>query len=600
VLPLLAIGALGAGLAAFTYFRLEALGRRALVPLAFRAMAWSSLGVLLADLSCARPAGSPGRPIVLLDRSLSMLAAGSRGDEAVDSARRWGEVRGFGDERPAGDTAARGRSLLAPAVAAAMAGGRPVLVVTDGELEDAGDLTREQRAAIGVRVFPRRPAPDLAVTSVSGPGRLTIGDTLRVEASVRGLGGPLPDSVRLELRTERVVLARRSVRVARSGELSIQLSAPTTGLVPGDLPLTVAIADAHDAEPRDDARLLLLTLAETPGVVLIADPPDWDSRFLYRTVREVAQLPVRGFARVESGRWRDMGNLAMVPAAEVARAARRADLLILKGDPAGLDRGAHARGVLNWPSGESGETVLPGDWYLSASPSSPLAGALVGAPIDSFPPAVQLTPMEAGPHRWIALSAQDGRRGAERPVIIGGDSGGRRRVTVAADGLWRWAFMGGSSEQAYRSLVATTVTWLLGGADSARGRARPVRPVVMNSRPVVFEWTAPGRPSVLRVSLAGPDGARSDSLRFDGSGRASLWLPVGRYRYQLEGGGAGMVAVETYSDEWLPREVALEDRPTPAVAEARRVNARQWPWLFGLCVLGLAGEWIARRRLGLR
>ena len=38
-------------------------------------------------------------------------------------------------------------------------------------------------------------------------------------------------------------------------------------------------------------------MAPTPGVVLLAAPGDWDSRVLYRTLREVAQLPVRGFVR---------------------------------------------------------------------------------------------------------------------------------------------------------------------------------------------------------------------------------------------------------------------------------------------------------------
>jgi hypothetical protein len=37
-----------------------------------------------------------------------------------------------------------------------------------------------------------------------------------------------------------------------------------------------------------------------------------------------------------------------------------------------------------------------------------------------------------------------------------------------------------------------------------------------------------------------------------------------------------------------------------AGSSASRSAARDWLWLFGLCVLGLAGEWIGRRRLGLR
>jgi hypothetical protein len=75
---------------------------------------------------------------------------------------------------------------------------------------------------------------------------------------------------------------------------------------------------------------------------------------------------------------------------------------------------------------------------------------------------------------------------------------------------------------------------------------------------------------------------------------------VGRYRYRLEGGGEGVIAVESYSDEWLPRTPALREQKAAAVLAGGRTNARQWLWLFGLCVAGFSGEWWARKRLGLR
>ena len=89
---------------------------------------------------------------------------------------------------------------------------------------------------------------------------------------------------------------------------------------------------------------------------------------------------------------------------------------------------------------------------------------LVGLPVDSFPPAMQLSVIPTDSADWIALTAQNGRRGAERPVVSGRESRSRREMSIAADGLWRWAFRGGSSEQAYRSFVAASVSWLLGGA----------------------------------------------------------------------------------------------------------------------------------------
>jgi hypothetical protein len=79
-----------------------------------------------------------------------------------------------------------------------------------------------------------------------------------------------------------------------------------------------------------------------------------------------------------------------------------------------------------------------------------------------------------------------------------------------------------------------------------------------------------------------------------------VWLLPGEYRYRLSGGGGGTVAVEEYSEELLPRPITLRDHEARARTPAGRRAARDWLWLFGLCVLGLAGEWMARRRLGLR
>ena len=575
-----------------------ALGRH-WVPFACRALAWGALGILLLDLSCATPR-DPGRPLVLLDASLSLAADSGRWSEARDSAAQWGEVRTFGDERTQLDTTpARGRSQLGPALRAAAASDRQVIVVSDGEIEDLPDLQSDLVGRAKVRLFPRRPGTDLAITSIEGPSRVTAGDSIPLEMVVTGFGPTVPGEARVTISLGERQLAERTVTPASGGtRLRIVLSSAL--LRPEANLLTARLTAVQDAEPRDDERKFIVSVTPTPGVVLLASPGDWDSRALYRALVDVAQLPVRGYVQVEPGRWRSYADLGTVSVEDVRRAARGADLLIAKGDQAEAGN-TRARGVWLWPAEGNGITAIPGDWYVTPAGASPIAGAFTGLPVDSFPPAFQVLPIQPDSGGWVAMTAQNGRRGAERPVLIGHATSRRREVIVGADGLWRWAFRGGSSEQGYRSWVAATASWLLGGADSITGRARPVRAVVQNQRPIVFEWLATGRPAPLEIVWSNGGNTVRDTLEFDGAGRASAWLSPGSYQYRLEGGGSGLVAVEQYSDEWLPRPAVLTAREEVSVlASTSPSRARGWVWLFGLCVAGLAGEWLARRRLGLR
>ena len=77
-------------------------------------------------------------------------------------------------------------------------------------------------------------------------------------------------------------------------------------------------------------------------------------------------------------------------------------------------------------------------------------------------------------------------------------------------------------------------------------------------------------------------------------------LPPGVWRYRLEGGGQGTLAVEEYSEEWMPRRVTLAGRKGSATPSRSERPVRGWLWLFGLAAAAFAGEWVVRRRLGLR
>ncbi len=585
-------------LAIGTYLGLERLGRRTVVPMLARAVAWAALGLLLVNVSCPRPP-LPQRPLVLLDASLSMGAGGTDWRATRAAAESLGEVRFIGDERPGTDsTPDRGRSRLAPGITSALALDRPIIVVTDGEIDDAGEVPADARRELTVISRPRSSAPDLAIVEVTGPDRLTAGDSIRVEATVRRLGEASGmDTVIVELVSDdarRSVLAARTARLV-NGEGGVVLRTASTTLGAGEHILTVRLRHGGDAEPRTDERLLHVDVAETPGVVLVASPADWDARVLVRTVRDVSALPVRGYVQL-GDRWWSMHDLKPATDDAVRRAIRGADLLILKGRAVERAGEGRARGTWLWPGG-GGES---GDWYLAPTPVSPLSPAFAGLPVDSFPPAVQLTPIQPPQGGWVALMAQAGRRGAPRPAMTGQESGRRRQVTTAVEGLWRWSYRGASAEQGYRALVATTVSWLLGSPDSARGLARPLRRVAENGRPMVFEWSGGGAPRTLGITWASGAGTLTDSLRFDGAGRAIAWLAPGTWRYRLEEGAGGLVAVESWSEEFLPRPVVLAAQEGVRTPPASRTAARDWWWLFAIGVAALCVEWWYRRKLGLR
>ena len=600
ILPPFLATAAAFGVGALAYLWRERLGRPGVLPALLRGSAGALLAFLLLDLTCA-PGRLARRPLVLVDGSLSMDAAGGHGREARDSAARWGEVRSFGSDPTGPDTAPGfGRSTLRTALIAATAQGRPVIVVSDGAVEDVGDLPADLLARATVRLFPRDTIANAAVLRVDAPAQLTLGDTLPIEVTVAVAGG-IGAKGTLEL-TEaggRRILSRPMTLAA--GEARTTLEAPSRVLGAGDHLLSVRIVAAGDREPRDDARELLVRVTPLPGAVLLAAPPDWDARALYATLRDVAALPVKGFVRLGPAGWRSMDGLHPVAPEEVARAARGAVLLVVKGSPDVLPAGAHPRGLWRWPSGEGGEHVDEGDWYLTlAGGGSPIANALSGVIPDSLPPLARLTPIEPTAASWVGLTAQLGRRGAQRPVIVGRDSAGLRVLTVAGDGLWRLAFRPGSGEEAYRELVAASVDWLLGGSDTIVGIARPARRVVPFGAPVVFERTDTAALGPTSITFTGDSGSRTDTLTFDGTGRAAVRLPPGRYAYRFARGGQGVVAVDRWSEEYVPKASGLRPQAATGGIEGLRTSLRDRWWVYALIVGLLAAEWGLRRRMGMR
>ena len=579
---------------------------------ALRAAALGALVLLVWNPTAARVEAGGASPLVLLDASLSMAGHGGRWQEALDTARalaqggviwRFGErVAGF-DTLPPTD----GASRLAPALDAAAARGGPVTVVSDGAIADLADIPPDLARRARIVVLPRTPFFDAFVASVEGPRRVSAGDTIRLRVSFGTAGkretgsGKRNATLAVNLGGRRI--ASRAVPLPDSGIVSSELTFPVSRFPrPGWVAVEVRLEGVGDEEPRDDARLFVLEVSPQPSVVLLASPPDWETRFLARTLEDVARVPVRTFIEAEPGRgrWRDGATLEGRAPGDVARAVAGAALVIEAGDPAMVGRFSPKGAVLLWPS----QRRLDGDWYAQPPPSglSPLAGALAGVAWDSLPPATSLAELAPDSSTSVALVARLARRGPPRPMVTLSEHAGARRAAIAAGGLYRWAFRGGASGEAYRALVAGLVDWLLEQGAGSGKRFVPVTYETPNGMPLQWRWTGKGEPRDVVIALAADQGQRVDTLRFDAGGRAELRLPPGVYRYAAsEGEGAerGVVAVDAYSDEWRPAVPVVTPHAGTPGGWLTGVALRDRWWLFAVAIAAFTAEWAWRRREGL-
>ena len=573
-----------------------------------RVVAVLGLLLLLWNPASSRLLPSGDQPIVLLDASLSMSGAPWRA--ALDSARGLAHDRAvvwrFGRGVAAFDTAppADGATRLGPALEAAAARAGEVVIVTDGAVDDVADIPVDLLRRPRVITTPRPAFWDAYVARIDGVRHVTRSDTVRLRVSYGVVGMRDARSGmrtgRLTLRAEGRELMSQRVSLPDSGVLSQDLTLPASRIPhPGWTVLQIALDGVNDAEPRDDSRQFVVDVSLDPAAVIFASPPDWEARFLARTLADVARLPVRMFVETEPGRWRDGATLVPVASGDLTRAAQGARLVIALGDPArarAFTSAAHVARVIWSTNGQ------PGDWYVERPVSSPFTPALAGVLWDSLPPAtaVAVAPRDSE-QATVALTARLVRRGPPRPVLTLERRNGERVATVGAAGLWRWAFRGGAADEAYRSLIAALVDWLLGdGGRGTRERVVPESYEVPNGMPTVWRWVSADTARPVAVTLRSDDTTRVDTLRFDAAGRAQLRLPPDVYHYAIGGGTErGVVAVETYSDEWLPRAPTLASQPGEATARLASVGLRDRSWLFVIAIAALATEWALRRRQGL-
>lgn len=538
---------------------------------------------------------------------------------------------------------------LTPALErAAELGAREVTVISDLRLEDPAAAMVARRLALELRVEDVGGAVrNAGVASLELPLTAARQDSLIAVVGFFGevTGGEpaRPDSARLEIREEGMLRASVEVALPPPGQVAsvaLRLPPPAAG---GDRFYEARIHLPGDGFPDDDARLRMVSVdSDEGGLVLVSLRPDLEPRFLLPLLRDISGLPAQGFLRAGAAQWVRMDPGAdedpSADEATVRRAAGGADLLVLHGVGAGVptwvaEAAAAAPRSVVLPRDRDGAALagvttpglVPGEWVVASEvPSSPLAPELAGAPLAGLPPLGPLLPTGGAAGGAAPLVARLQGRGQGEAVLLLLEPAGRRSVVVLAGGLWRWAFREGAPREVYRRLWSGAVGWLLAGrAVAAAAALRLENPVVPRGASPAWRVGVEGV-DPLRVVLESTEGGvvRDTVVAPVEGGRVVLDpVPPGLYRWaaypaaipvedaSADGGpplGEGRVAVEAWVGELLSLPVDLEGELSAAegVEGVERIRGgrplRTHPLPFLLLLAVLCGEWIGRRRRGLR
>jgi hypothetical protein len=473
------LAALGIGVA------VAALGYGAARPLprllaALRAVGATLVAALLLDAPLA-----PARPLapwVALDASASWGADAARWQAAraqADSALAAGadSLLVFGDAVRGGALApARPEDLasrIGDVVEMARAQGRPVVVVTDGRLDDPERLADLPQGSHVLLPAPE-PQADVGLAPLELPAAALIGDTLEVAVLLRANAAvPGVEARVLTLSLGGRVLATQPVApLPADGERELRLRVPVPALE-GPQPLVAALGGADWRADNDTARATVV-VAGAASVALISTSPDQDARFALAVLRDTQRGAVRGYWRVAPGQWREGDALRAVPEDAVRRALASASLVVLHGDTAYFGPARQrARGALVlMPSvGESEE------YYATGAGESPLRAALTDLPFAELPPLRVGVAGQGAP----ALLVRRARRSDERAAVALRE-GSPRTAVVTAAGFWRWRTRGGRAAQSFDALWGSIFDWVADAAaprrvaDAAAARSQEILP----------------------------------------------------------------------------------------------------------------------------
>lgn len=514
--------ALGCVLALATYAR----GGR--LPRAMFALRAFGVTVVLALLLNA-PIGPTRRlaPRIALDASASWAAAA---DPAAWTAARMAAdsaLEAGGDSLVIFGSALRSAALMperpedpssriGPVVEQARASGRPVVIVTDGKIDDVERLA-ELPVGSYVLTPPGGGAADLGVAPLEAPGAVLIGDTIDLRVLIKA--GAVVDAAP---RTLTVTLGGRTLAsptvsaLDPYGEREITLRVVIPA-VDGEQALVAALNGADYLAANDTARSSI-SVVGSASVALISTSPDQDARFALSVLRQSQRGAVRGYWRVAPGQWREGDALRPVTEDAVRRALGTASLVVLHGDTAlfGPAR-QRARGALVlMPTPDASD-----EYYATGAGDSPLRAALSDLPWDALPPLSVGAPERGGMN---ALLARRARRTDERGIVTLRE-GAPRTVVVTAAGFWRWRTRGGRNSESFDALWGSIFDWVV-GPDAASRRS-------LGANGLANELV-PRAPSV-QAGPVGTAAARDLTPR----ARSAWWL--------------AMLALVAFSVEWMLR-----------------------------------------------
>ena len=579
---------------------------------------------------------------VLLDASMSMTASGLDGLSPAESAdaraaelaiEGW-EIFRFGDgslRRQVEEVSGVSDGLLselAPALhRAAESGAKEVRVLSDLRFADAVAI----QSTLDLLPIDADFEDLSRTTNNSGIARLSVTDVLHPEqgpvAEIEIFGGSSGDSITVGVFEEDLKVAEVRVLAPAPGLRStVTLQLPTAA-ESGRRRYVARIEDAEqidDGFPSDDEAVTYASIGYPSGaLVLVSAVPDWEPRYLLPVLEDVTGLHSIGYLRAGPDRFVRLGPASErgLPAdsGTVKRAATEAALLVLHGLGADADlwmteiagrrgrqlvlpadsEGARAVGL------ETGEPVS-GEWYASPDvPTSPVAGALVGVDMQGLPP-LSGAMVPSVPFSLPSLHIQlRGAGSAESAFGLIERPEGRVAVALASQ-FWRWA-MREEGQEPYRRLWSGIAGWLLEDEGVASAEPRPT--VWVASRGEKISWSLGRDSSALSLEIQSDTEIVTDTIMMGGGDAMTRALAPGVYTYKLtsqsgDSVGAGRFDVSGRSLEMLPvvqmPELSNASAGSASSAEALGRPLRTLPWAYLVLIALLSGEWIVRRRSGLR